>query len=105
MTNRSELRKFYLQAKSAKIGQLVSCPSCGEMFEKKYYHQCFCQTKPGTTCKDFYWNNITPTKRNNTKRISPANARYYNNVILPNKVYRSRYDDEDLGWDAHKDTM
>lgn len=102
MTSISELRKFYLQAKSAKIGQRVQCPSCGEMFEKKYYHQSFCQTKSGTTCKDFYWNNVTPTKRNNTTRISPASARYMSKVQRNREYYNDL--DDDQSWDAHKDS-
>ena len=48
----------------------------------------------------YYWNNVTPTKRNNTTRISPANEQYYREVIEP-----SMYEDfdDDQGWDAHKD--
>lgn len=52
------------------------CPSCGSVFEKETYNQVFCKTKGGTICKDKYWNTVTPKKRNNTTRISPANRRY-----------------------------
>lgn len=53
-----------------------TCPSCGTVFEKETYNQVFCKTKGGTICKDKYWNTVTPKKRNNTTRISPANRRY-----------------------------
>lgn len=67
--------------KSAKVGELCICPACGVEFIKETYQQVFCKTKGGTVCKDRYWNTVTPTKRNNTTRISPANRRYYNDVI------------------------
>ncbi|MEN6291720.1 MAG: hypothetical protein ABFD07_06860 [Methanobacterium sp.] len=46
------------------------------MFIKRTKAQVFCTTKKGTRCKDAYWNQVDPRKRNNTTRISPANARY-----------------------------
>lgn len=67
--------------KSAPVGTFCVCPACGVKFIKETYQQVFCKTKGGTVCKDKYWNTVTPTKRNNTTRISPANRRYYNNVI------------------------
>lgn len=59
--------------KAAVVGDELVCPSCGTRFIKKQHQQAFCRTKPGTQCKDKYWNTVTPTKRNNTTRISPAN--------------------------------
>jgi len=83
MANIKQLKLDYEKAKSAKVNENCKCPSCGKSFLKTNYQQAFCKTKPGTECKDYYWNNVTPKKRNNTTRISPANARYKNNVILP----------------------
>ena len=96
------IRQAYKVAKGAEVGKKVYCPSCGEFFTKEYYQQAFCKTKGGTVCKDKYWNTVIATKRNNTTRISPANARYYREVIVPNQ--RANYDD-DPGWDAHKDSF
>ena len=47
-----------------------------ESLKKTNYQQAFCKTKSGTKCKDKYWNTVTPTKRNNKTRISPASARW-----------------------------
>ena len=93
-----KIKARYKIAKEAKIGDEVTCPSCGTTFIKSTKAQAFCKTKTGTRCKDFYWNNVIPTKRNNTTRISPANARYYEEFI----ELRQNFDD-DMGWDAHKD--
>lgn len=89
--------KQYNENKLSKVGSLCKCPSCGTDFVKKHYQQVFCKSYGGTVCKDKYWNSITPNKRNNTTRISPANARYYNNVILP-KI-EEKYAIESLGLD------
>jgi hypothetical protein len=70
------LKALYLKAKEAKVGETVFCPSCGKPFNKTNYQQAFCKNNTGTICKDYYWNNVTPTKRNNKTRISPANAAY-----------------------------
>ena len=71
---------------SAKIGQDIKCPSCNTIHVKKSYNSVFCKCQKGTRCKDNYWNNVDPSKRNNTTRISPANALYYHSVILPTKA-------------------
>ena len=70
------IRAKYRDAKKARIGDPCTCPSCGTDFEKKSYNQTFCKTKGSTICKDKYWNTVDPNKRNNTTRISPANARW-----------------------------
>lgn len=62
--------------KSAKVGISCICPSCNTEFVKSNYQQAFCKSKKGTVCKDKYWNTVDPSKRNNTTRISPANARF-----------------------------
>ena len=59
----SKLRIEYGFAKSAKVGDEVCCPSCKTKFVKSSYQQVFCKTKGGTKCKDYYWNNVTPEKR------------------------------------------
>ena len=91
------LQQKYKKAKSAKVGDKCVCPSCDSEFIKTNYQQAFCKTKSGTICKDFYWNNVTPEKRNNTTRISPANMERL-------KYLESQQNfDDDQGWDAHKD--
>jgi hypothetical protein len=97
-----KITKAYNIAKTAKVGELITCPACGKQFIKKTYNQIFCnnaKTKKSYNCKDRYWNTVDPNKRNNTTRISPANARYYQEVIEPNQNF-----DDDMGWDAHKDS-
>ena len=106
-----KMKDRYNLNKDLKVGYDCVCPSCNNHFVKKTHQQVFCKTKNGTICKDKYWNTITPTKRNNKTRISPANARYYNSVILPNEAFKrgfpsvpdmKNYVNEDDGsWDAH----
>jgi len=62
--------------KASKVNDSCICPSCNTEFTKTNYQQAFCKSKQGTKCKDKYWNTVTPEKRNNTTRISPANARW-----------------------------
>ena len=88
----------YAENKKAKVGEECTCPSCGAKFTKEHYQQAFCKSKGGTICKDKYWNTITPEKRCNTTRISPANARYYATKIAP--FYNdNESDDDDDGLD------
>ena len=70
------IKARYKLNKEAKVGEECICPSCGTKFIKTNYQQAFCKSKPKTQCKDKYWNTVTPTKRNNTTRISPASARW-----------------------------
>ena len=76
MTAVRNIRATYRQNKDAKVGDICYCPSCGQQFRKEHYQQAFCKTKSGTKCKDKYWNTVTPHKRNNTTRISPASAAF-----------------------------
>lgn len=69
-----KIKAKYETAKAAKVGETCICPSCGTEFEKIYYQQAFCKIRGKTKCKDKYWNTVTPSKRNNTTRISPASA-------------------------------
>lgn len=73
---RYKMRATYRRNKSAKVGEICYCPSCGQMFKKEHYQQAFCRTKSGTKCKDKYWNTVIPEKRCNTTRISPASAAF-----------------------------
>lgn len=84
------MKQNYKTNKETKVGVECICPSCGTKFIKESYQQTFCKTKGGTVCKDKYWNTVTPTKRNNTTRISPASRRYMNNQ----KSKRQRYTSE-----------
>lgn len=72
----AKIKALYAAAKAAKVGETCTCPSCDSIFVKTNYQQAFCKTKGNTVCKDRYWNIVTPTKRNNTTRISPASASY-----------------------------
>lgn len=72
------MKKIYEENKIKKVGENCVCPSCGTNFVKTNYQQAFCKTKTGTICKDKYWNTVTPTKRNNKTRISPASKRWLN---------------------------
>lgn len=69
--------------RAAKVGTECICPTCCTKFVKTAYNQVFCKTKGGTICKDGYWNFVDESKRNNTTRISPANAAYYEEHIEP----------------------
>lgn len=93
-----KLKAAYLIAKGKKVGETCTCPSCGTEFQKHSYQQAFCISKPGTVCKDFYWNNVTPSKRNNTTRISPASKKW---TQISRRDEAIDYDD-DPSWDAHK---
>ena len=71
-----KIRERYKLNKEAKVGTECTCPSCNTKFIKGNYQQAFCKSKSGTICKDKYWNTVTPEKRCNTTRISPASAAY-----------------------------
>jgi hypothetical protein len=75
------MKKLYQKNKDAKVGEKCICPSCSTVFTKTNYQQAFCKSKDGTQCKDKYWNTITPSKYNNTTRISPRNKAYYDETI------------------------
>ena len=71
-----KLKQRYQLNKDSKVGESCICPSCGTEFKKVNHQQAFCRTKGGTICKENYLNILTPEKRNNTTRISPASARW-----------------------------
>lgn len=89
-----KLKEKYQINKAAKTGETICCPSCGTDFVKDNYQQAFCRTKGGTVCKDKYWNTVTPGKRNNTTRISPASAAWT----------AERQEQRELNWDP-EDSM
>lgn len=80
--------------KGSKVGDTCICPSCGTSFVKTNYQQAFCKTKGGTVCKDKYWNTVDPKKRNNTTRISPANAAYKARQMEERGSVRRRFTSE-----------
>ncbi len=86
-----KIRDRYKLNKDAKVGEELTCPSCGTSFVKSNYQQAFCKSKSGTECKDKYWNTVTHTKRNNQTRISPASARFMAEREVE-RDYRSVYD-------------
>jgi len=109
--NKQKLIQARQKCIDAKIGETIVCPSCGTQHVKKSYQSVFCKSKGGTKCKDNYWNNVDPSKRCNTTRISPASAACLANVILPERArelgfpdvetMRNHVDDYDGTWDAH----
>jgi hypothetical protein len=95
----------YKLNKNAKVGDNCVCPSCNNEFIKIYYHQAFCKSKPGTFCKDKYWNTVTPSKRCNTTRISPASAAWLadkHNQSNVHRVYDNYHPFEGLNDDDYK---
>lgn len=82
------MKNNYKLNKEKKVGNVCVCPACNTQFIKEHYQQTFCKTKGGTVCKDKYWNTVTPTKRNNTTRISPASRRF-----MESRSYRDFDDD------------
>ena len=102
MNNPNILKKLYKAAKEAKISEIIICPSCNTKHIKTHYNTVFCKSNIKTVCKDYYWNNVTETKRCNTTRISPANAAF----IEKQRDERAENNfDDDMGWDAHKDSF
>lgn len=47
-----KMKNQYEFNKNAKVGEMITCPSCGKEFKKKSYQQKFDNTK----CKDYYHN-------------------------------------------------
>lgn len=96
------IEKIYKHNKSAKVGEIIVCPSCHTGFTKEHYQQAFCKTKPGTQCKDKYWNTVDPRKRNNTTRISPASAAWMAKRVLERSIYDDFHPFEGLNDDEYK---
>lgn len=100
-----KIKARYKLNKESKVNDLCVCPSCGSEFVKTNYQQAFCKYKGGTICKDKYWNTVTPTKRKNTTRISPASKRWmakqkiYNETYFNPDEYEHPFSSEALGQD------
>ena len=101
---KKKLMTLYEACKVAQIGSLITCPSCNTQHTKNAYNTVFCKTQSGTKCKDNYWNHVDKSKRDNRTRISPANARYYNSIILPREAAKRGYPTVDDMLNAVDDT-
>ena len=88
-----KIKQRYKINKSSKVGEEIQCPSCGTKFIKNNYQQAFCKSRSGTKCKDKYWNTVTPEKRNNTTRISPASKAFMASRLEHRSDFRIGYDD------------
>ena len=72
-----KMESAYKAAKTARVGDIIQCPTCGKKFEKRSYQQAFCRTrgkngknKKGNLCKDQYWNFINPRGMGGMKAIA-----------------------------------
>lgn len=108
----TSMRKIYLQTADVRIGNEMTCPECGSIIRKKTYQHKFC----GKICKDRYWNNIDPRKKNWKHKRS-----HYTKYNVEAKSFANRLGDplakrrgypshaemldslalEDGSWDAH----
>ena len=86
-----KIQDRYKLNKESKVRTDLVCPSCGSKFIKNNYQQAFCKTKNGTQCKDKYWNTVTPTKYNNTTRISPASRAWSSQQEMRREEMDYRY--------------
>jgi hypothetical protein len=97
----------YNEAKKAKVGDEITCPTCGKKHIKTTYHKIFCsnyKARGRHNCKDNFWNRVDPEKR---CRKTP----YFEDVILERfakdrgfPTYADLAEDDlndDQSWDAH----
>ena len=56
-------RERYEDAKRARAGDEVRCPSCGKRFVKRSHQQVFCGNRGRGNCKDYYWNRAVAERR------------------------------------------
>lgn len=58
------LIELYTLAKSAKVGSVIKCPTCGKDHTKTTYHKVFCSNgkKSKQDCKTKYHNTIHPER-------------------------------------------
>ena len=100
-----KIREAYRRAKQAKVGESVTCPACSTTFTKTAPQQAFCKSKGGTVCKDKYWNTVTPEKRCNTTRISPASRAFMQErrEQREERAYMGDYDPGDSEYWDNKD--
>jgi len=55
-------QQLYSEAKRAKVGQKMHCPTCKRFLKKKSYQHVFCTNKGPNNCKDRYWNIVDETR-------------------------------------------
>lgn len=99
MTDIKVMRNRYCGAKETKVGEKFMCPGCGTLITKRSYQHTFC----GKTCKDRYWNNVDPRKKN--RKHSKAHYRKYN---VGAKSYEVRLGDADAqrrGYPSYADMI
>lgn len=89
------LKAKYEINKSKSIGEEISCTMCNKKFVKKTKQQAFCGGRGDTKCKDKFWNTVTPNKKKNTTRISPASQRWLD-TQRSERDYRDYDDDEHI---------
>jgi hypothetical protein len=53
----------YKAAKAAKVGETVACGCCNKKFVKRSYQQAFCSNRGNNNCKDRYWNEAVPERK------------------------------------------
>lgn len=63
-SRKEHLLKLYSVAKSAKVGSVIKCPTCGKDHKKTTYHKVFCSNgkKTKQDCKSKYHNTIHPER-------------------------------------------
>lgn len=64
--NITSLKQLYNNAKKAKVGDMIRCPTCRKMHEKTTYNKIFCcnaRTVGNPNCKDNFWNWVDPEKK------------------------------------------
>ena len=54
----------YNAAKTAKVKEIVHCPTCNKRHLKTTYHNIFCKNPK---CKDTYWNTVSDNRRESAK--------------------------------------
>ena len=53
----------YKTTKAAKVGTMVACGCCNAKFIKRSYQQAFCSNRGANNCKDRYWNEMDPERK------------------------------------------
>ncbi len=59
-----DIKQLYDVAKAAKVGTMITCPTCKQLHKKTTYHKVFCSNgkKSRKDCKSKYWNTIHPER-------------------------------------------
>lgn len=66
----SIMQDRHKQNKLARIGELIRCPVCNKLIQKKTKDHTFCSNgrrKKGGNCKDRYWNTVDDERRERAK--------------------------------------